>query len=234
MTDKELLTSNGKTLLADLIEQNFSMINIVERLDMDLKMGRHTVTQVCEKAGIDVETFLMLCKVYTFDDYVPTGTLLDNACVSDIVKYLHASHQYYTGTALMQLEQALEKLLQPCSEKQKSVIWSFYNEYKEEVVHHFSYEEEQLFPYLEALSDGHETNGYSISQFEEHHSNIEEKLADLKNLVMRYLPEECDNKLCIQTISLIFHLETDLMRHTRIEDDVLVAVVNRIEKNGRK
>ncbi|MCQ2110585.1 MAG: hemerythrin domain-containing protein [Bacteroidaceae bacterium] len=234
MTHKDLFASNGKTLLADLIEQNFPLINIVGRLGMDLRMGRYTVAEVCDKAGVDLETFMLICKIYTYDDFVPTDNLLDKVSVKDIVKYLHASHQYYAGTALVQLEESIENLLRPCSEKQKSAIWKFYSEYSDEVRRHFSYEEEQLFPYLDMLCCGKENNGYSISQFEEHHSNVDEKLADLKNLIMRYLPEECDNNLCMQTISLIFHLETDLLHHTRIEDEILVAVVNRIEKNGRK
>ena len=71
---------------------------------------------------------------------------------------------------------------------------------------------------------------YSASKFEENHSNIEEKLNDLKNIVMKYLPHECSPRLASDVLFALFSLSEDLGKHTGIEDLVLVPMTNRMEK----
>ena len=77
-------------------------------------------------------------------------------------------------------------------------------------------------------------DGYSMEQFEENHSNIDEKLNDLKNIVMKYLPSVCDTVLRNSVLYHIFFLEDDLDRHTMIENNVLVPMVNRLEENEKR
>ena len=76
--------------------------------------------------------------------------------------------------------------------------------------------------------------GYSIGQFEKNHSNIDEKLNDLKNIVMKYLPDICDPVLRNDVLYHIFCLEDDLRHHTLIEDNVLVPLVGILERERRK
>ena len=225
---------SGKMKLADLIDINFNLLALLTRLGVSLALGGQTVEEVCAKSDLDVDTFLLLCNVYTYDEYVPSTELLEKSNVGNIVRYLHSSHSYYLETSLVTLESAIARLLEPCNEKQKAIIWKFFTDYKAEIQKHFAYEETKVFPYIDSLLSGGNHEGFSISQFEDNHSNIDEKLDDLKNIVMKYLPAECDNAQRGQVLILIYHLDLDLARHTRIEDDVLVPVVNRIEENGRK
>lgn len=234
VTAKEKSYFSGKMKLADLIDINYDLLNLLPRLGVSLALGANTVEEVCAKSALDVNTFLLICNVYTYDEYIPSRETLEVSRVEDIVKYLHSSHSYYLQSSLVLLEESIADLLGPCSEKQKSVIWKFFKDYKDEIEKHFDYEESQVFPYVNNLLSESASSAFTIDQFAENHGNIDEKLNDLRNIVMRYLPAECDNTKRGQVLYTIYHLEEDLARHSRIEDDILVPMVNRIEENGSK
>ena len=192
--------------LADLIELNYSLLIVLSRLGIDLGFGENTVAEVCRSHGIDVSSFLLICGVYTYDDYIAPNELLKAGNPADIVKYLHSSHSFYLDDELRKLEQTIGELVLPCDGNQQKVMFRFFSAH----------------------------DGYSMEQFEENHSNIDEKLNDLKNIVMKYLPSVCDTVLRNSVLYHIFFLEDDLDRHTAIENNVLVPMVNRLEENEKR
>lgn len=128
-----------------------------------------------------------------------------------------------------ELAKALEAMIAPCEEKGKKVIWKFFTDYKEELERHFEYEEKTVFPYVEAMIDSRESEPYTIGEYEKNHSNVEEKLDDLKKLILMYQPPQCSSQDTFQVLFYISCLETDLERHTFLEDGILVPVVSRME-----
>ena len=56
---------------------------------------------------------------------------------------------------------------------------------------------------------------------------MEEKLEDLKNLVMKYMPPVCGQQDIYRALTSIFSLQEDLSRHILVEDGILVPIVNR-------
>ena len=155
--------------------------------------------------------------------------LLAAADAGTIVDYLHNSHAFYLDRELAALESNLSLMVEPCDELQKKIVGKFFASYKAQVQRHFNYEESVVFPYVRALKTGECQEGYSIEQFEENHSNIDETLNDLKNIVMKYLPDTCDTVVRNEVLYRIYRLEEDLLKHTIIEDTVLIPVVNRME-----
>lgn len=218
--------------LADLIDINHNLLAVLSRLEVSLGFGEHTIDEACKLHGVNTEAFLLICNVYNFEGYVPSQALLDRADVRDIMKYLHNSHLDYTNTSLRDLESLITKMLVNCPEAQKKLVEKFFNGYQAEVKNHFDYEENTVLPYVKALLERNRQEGYSIETFEENHGNIEEKLCDLKNIVMKYLPESCDQVLRYEVLHQIYHLEKDLTRHTLIEDNVLIPIVARMEARG--
>ena len=105
----------------------------------------------------------------------------------------------------------------------------------DELGKHFAYEEDNVFTYVRSLMDESSpySGDYSITQFEEHHENVEEKLEDMKNIVMKYLPSECDNTVKTGVLFSIYQLQDDLQHHTYVENNVLVPIVTRLEKHGK-
>ena len=227
MKDRAVLSPAMK--MADLVNLNYHLLGVLSRLGMDLGFGEITVGEACRRHSLDAGSFLLICNVYTYDDYIPSGDILSAGSPVDIVKYLHGSHVFYLEHELPELERSLERLVAPCDAKQKLIIDRFFSEYRKEVENHFAYEETVVFPYIETFSENRRGEGYSIEQFEENHSNIEEKLNDLKNIVMKYLPPTCDRRLANDALYALSALSEDLEKHTNIENHVLVPMVNRLE-----
>ena len=210
--------------MADLMDLRPSLPGVLARMGLPFGFGEQTVDEVCRKQDVDPETFLLICSVYAVDGYAPTKERLRKADLRDVLKYLRLSHTYYMDVALNELADALKTLTEPCGEKHKRIIRQFFSEYKDELMKHFEYEEKAVFPYAEAiLHHGRLTD----DDYEENHSHMEEKLADLKSLVMKYLPPECGQQDICRALSCIYSLQEDIARHILVEDGVLVPIVNR-------
>ena len=220
--------------IADLVNRDFQVLGMLERMGIRDNFGDHTVEEICSRHGMDPDTFIMLYNIYLDSKFKPSEKSLREGKVEDVVKYLRLSHDYYLNTALKSLSDSLGSLLSPCSEKQKSVFWKFYSEYKDELNRHFDFEESQVMPYVDSLLRGDRDVDFSIDSFDDEHNSINEKISDLKNLVMKSLPDECDGNLRMQTLYLICTLEYDLKRHTSVEDDVLVPMVRMLEKRTHR
>lgn len=229
-----IIEINSRMKIADLVNKDFQVLGMLERMGIRDNFGDHTVEEICSRHGMDPDTFIMLYNIYLDSKYKPSEKNLRDADIRDVVKYLRLSHDYYLNIALKSLSDSLESLLSPCIEMKKSVFWKFYSEYKDELKRHFDFEESQVMPYVRSLLDGNRDPDFSIDSFDDEHNSINEKISDLKNLVMKSLPDECDGSLRMQTLYLICTLEYDLKRHTSVEDDVLVPMVRMLERKTCK
>ena len=228
-TDSDARILTGSMKLAELLDINYHLLGVLSRVGLHFGFGDDTVEEAYRKHGVNPQTFLLLCKVYTFDGYMPSADALRTADLRDILTYLQRSHAYYMDIALQDLADSLERMLTPCDERAKMVIRRFFSAYKDELAEHFRYEEEVVFPYVRNILDHAGSKDFTIYQYEVNHTNVEEKISDLKNILMKYLPEECDDRLTSEILFKIYLLEMDLQKHTSIEDDILVPMVNRLE-----
>lgn len=221
---------NAGMKISELIDRDFQVLGMLERMGIRDNFGDHTVEEICSRHGMDPNTFIMLYNIYLDSRYKPSEKTLREGRVEDVVKYLRLSHEYYLNTALKALSDSLDRLISNCGGIPKNVIWKFYADYEDELNRHFDFEETQVMPYIEALLNGDRDESFTIDSFDDEHNSINEKISDLKNLVMKSLPDECDGNLRMQTLYLICSLEYDLKRHTCVEDDVLVPMVRLLEK----
>ncbi len=215
--------------LAELVEANYRLLGVLSRVGIDGSYGEKTVSEACLQNGLDPDTVILLCEVYSFPEFEPSAAQLHRSHVGDILRYLHQSHDYYLSRVLAMMEGAVSQLLEPCTAAQRKVVWEFFSGYKAELEKHFSFEEQEVIPYVQDLIIGRRRSGFSIDRFEENHSNIDEKLSDFKNLVMKSLPSSCDKRLRIELLMHVFVLQEDLKCHTYIEDHVLVSMVRLLE-----
>ena len=215
--------------MAALIESDCHLLPILSRLGMTSSFGEQTIEQTCDRYGIDAATFCLICNVYSSSGFKPSAWEIALAKPDDVVFYLHASHNYYLDSALTVLEPKLEELLKACTAKQSEAVRKFFSEYETELRSHFSFEEEKVFPYIKKLIGGGSTADFNIDKFKDNHSNVDEKLGDLKSIIMKSLPDSCDGNLRLEILDLICHLQRDLARHTCVEEDVLIPLVRRME-----
>ena len=207
-----LLFSPGMKL-ADLVESNYELLVVLARMGIPLGFGESSVGEVCRQRGISAELFLMICRIYSSEVPVLPYEQLTSDDLGGVLDYLHTSHLYYLEVTLPHLDAKMA-------------------DYRREVDNNFDYEERTVFPYVQALLEKRRVDGYNILCFEDNHSDIDGKLCDLKNIIIKYLPENCSAKLRYEVLSDIFRFEEDLSRHTVIENQILIPLVEKLEKNG--
>ena len=223
---------NPNIKLSELVDRNFQTLGFLERLGIHGNFGDKTVEDICASLGMNPSSFMLLYNFYVDEHFKPSERMLRDSSIEDVVEYLHRSHEYYLNTALKSLSDLLEKLLMPCSEAQKKVFRKFYDEYEEELNRHFGFEELHVMPYARYLMDGNGRKRSTLESFTDDHNSINEKISDLKSLVMNSLPDGCDAALRMQTLYLICALEYDLERHTAIEEEVLSPMLEMLENSG--
>lgn len=229
--NKSTTIYSSRMKMADLLASDMSLLSILQRLDIKLGFGEATVAEVCREYGISTDLFLIICNIYSFRDYTPQVETLTKDDIKSITTYLRASHKFYTSISFPQLHSNIHMLVKELDEVSRKLIDKFYDDYDNEVTSHFRYEEETVFPYIEKLTSGElqENSMYNITQFEHNHSNINEKLSDLSNIIIKYLSQETTSKLRFEILGLIHFISNDLQKHSNIEDKLLVPLVSKLE-----
>lgn len=219
--------------MSELPDCDPRLLGVIRRLGIRFGFGEKTVEEVCNESGVNPHTLLLICKVYVYDGYRPTKAELSGSSIADIITYLHNSHDYYIHLATKTLSEAISEMTVPCDAGRSKILIKFYESYREELQGHFDYEEKTVFPYVKELArSGRPSGDYCIDRYEKNHSNVEEKLCDLKNIVMKYLPEQCDDELILKVLNYLYSLEDDLVKHTGIENDILIPMVNAEESRS--
>jgi regulator of cell morphogenesis and NO signaling len=235
------IISNMK--MAEVIHLNYHLLPIISRFGIHLGFGEKTIEQLCSEYDLDLNFFLVILNSYHDKDYFPRKHL-QGFPVKLIIEYLRKSHDYYLSIKIP----LIEKLLKQLSVHDKGhngdslqLMDKFFNEYKLELSSHIKREEDKVYPYIFTIEEAFrlgKSNGelvalirsYSIDDYENEHDNVEDKLYDLQNIIIKYIPAPLDINLCHTVLMEMFRLETDLYDHARIEDMVLVPKVRFMEK----
>ena len=226
-TKSRLFSSDAR--LSDLITAHPSLLALLTRLDISLGFGDRSIADVCEASGVDTDFFLLICNVYTFNNYVPSTAAILGTDMTGLVSYLEKSHRYYVDKRLPHIESHLDAIAQNLGGRIGQVFISFFKEYKHEVETHFKHEEHDVFPHIRALMAGERDVTYSIGEFTDTHSDIEGKLDDLLNIVFKYLPPQVDDDNVLDVVYDILRLREDLKKHTFIEEKIMVPLVQHLE-----
>ncbi len=218
-----------KMKLADLIVEHPNLLFLLPRFGIALGFGDHNVAEVCRQYGISPACFLLICRVYSNDSFVPRHNDLNAVNMENLFSFLKTSHRYYLKTRIPHIERLLQEVVRSCHARYGDMLQRFFEDYKTEVIHHFDYEEKTVFPYIEQLIDNKHPNDFSIDEFKHNHSNVEDTLNDLMNIIIKYLPTDIDQENRIAISFAIIELSNDLNRHTLIENRVLIPYVELLE-----
>lgn len=228
-----IYTLNSK--MYDMILNDSALLDVLLRFGIPLGFGDKSVEEVCRLHSVDPKFFLIVANINSFQSYLPSFKELGLINVKELVSYLKNSHINYISRRITSIEDKLLYLSESVGRADFRLILRFFRSYKAEVIKHFNYEESMVFPYISSLLDEQpRVDSYSIEQYEDNHSNIDDKLCDLKNLIIKYLPygdmAQDDLSAVNDVLKDIFAFEEDLSKHTRIENKVLIPVVHRIEE----
>ena len=89
-----------------------------------------------------------------------------------------------------------------------------------------------VFPYIKSLATDRPFD-YSISIFRKAHEEINEKLSDLKNIILRYYTTSKPDRMYDVLVD-IYNCEEDLDSHALIENQILIPMVEKIENSSQR
>jgi regulator of cell morphogenesis and NO signaling len=147
------------------------------------------------------------------------------------MKYLKNSHRDYLKNRMPKIIEQVLDLVDGNDVPHGEMITAFCEKYRKEVVAHFAYEEQTVFPYIESLLDGGKSKNYKIKEYKGNHSDLDSALSDLKNIVIKYLPGKHIEDKRRETLIGLFLFESDLYKHTLLEDRILIYLVEQIEQS---
>lgn len=231
-----MVTKDDK--MAGVIHSNYHSLPVIQRFGIGFGFGDKTVGEVCKLHKIDVEFFLEIINAFLDKDYFPQRKLQSFA-VMLTVDYLKKTHEEYLTEKLPRIQKLIDELIISSGpdEPKFSLLRKFFREYEEEFKAHIRREDEVVFPYALSVEKAYLEGtpqklprDYSMENFIGEHSNIEEKLTDLKNIIIKYLPPTASRNLCNTILGELFDLEKDLIDHSRIEEKIIAPKVIEMEK----
>lgn len=216
--------------MSDLICENYPMVLVMSRFGIALGFGEKNIGEVCRQNGVDACTFLTVVNFLTEEVAAPFSHI--NKCFSldALMTYLHNAHDYFLNFRLPHIRRKLMEATTDCPKDVAFVIRNFFDEYADEVQKHMSYEEKTVFPYIRDLINGKKDPKYNITIFRKRHDQIEMKIIELKNIIIKYYPGPGSN-LLNSVLFDIFATEQDLASHNRVEDFLFVPAVLALEKS---
>ncbi len=234
-----LIDQNMK--MADVVLHDPTLVPVINRFGVHLGMGDQSIREICEKHQLHLPFFTTILNAFHDQLYFPKEQL-QSFPAGLFVDYLQKAHRYFLDEKIPEIAGLIQETIRESSVNQKkyAVIERFFVHYRDEFRTHIQREEVKVFPYVlkleKALREDQITpeieqlfRDYPITEYQEEHENVEEKIFDLKNIIVRHLPEPNNDRLWYQILREIFTLEKELNEHARIEDLILIPKVKAME-----
>ncbi|MCP9612639.1 hemerythrin domain-containing protein [Coprobacter tertius] len=218
-----------KDKMSLLIEEEYTLLSVLSRFGISLGFGDKSVAEVCELHKVDTATFLAVVNFLSEDDFVPENSF-GKISLHSLISYLQNAHQYFLEFKLPSIRKKLIEATNYSEQDVSFLIMRFFDEYANEVHKHMEYENKTVFKYVETLLAGEKMPNYNIAVFSKRHSPIGLKLAELKNIIIKYYPAKESCNLLNEVLFDIFSCEKDLESHCKVEDYLFVPIITELEK----
>lgn len=228
MEDSLYYTPSTKMLR--LVADDYRLLHVLSRFGIRMGFGDCTVEEICRNSGVDTTTFLavvnFLMKGYPSPD---ESMRLD---LNTLLLYLKHSHVYFLDYFLPAIRRKLLDGIRLRTSDVSFLIIKFFDEYSDEVRIHMESEERTVFKYVENLLKGLSTGSFEVGIYSSHHEEVSSRLGELKNLILKYTPEDADVNLLNSALYDIYRCEQELDSHCRVEDYLFVPAVRLLEKKN--
>ena len=214
--------------MSDLVTGNYRILLVMSRFGIRLGVGDRTIGQVCGESGVDTATFIAVVNML-LDPGGDADAYVGSVSVPSLLQYLHNSHDYFLGFRLPGIRRDLAAALGGQQDDLTGAVIRYFDEYVSEVRKHMMYEEKTVFPYVRSLVAGDGRGEYNIGIFRGRHDQVEVRLTEFKNILIKYYPAPSGNELG-SVLFDIFNCEEDLASHNRIEDRLFVPAIALMEQ----
>ncbi|MEN6455081.1 MAG: hemerythrin domain-containing protein [Prolixibacteraceae bacterium] len=222
--------------MSELIFENPSFLTMMEHFNLDMATQDKSVEQICQENRINKEVFIAIANLY--NGFNPEGIEhFETDDVKTMIAFLENSHQFYLNEKIPEIRDIVDHLfiIETNKRTEITLIEKFFSEYTREVEEHLQYEDHIAFPYfMELLSpkcDCKKTRKkFSVKEYQEHHTDIETKLNDLKKLLVKHISLKDNRSLKRKLLINLFELEYDLNIHSMIEELMLMPLITKTER----
>ena len=227
MSKKHIYIPNDK--MADIICDNYSLLQVMSRFGLPLGFGDYTVEEVCHSHQVDCRTFLAVAN-FINKGHSRSSASIEDISVESLMTYLKNAHHYFLDFQLPTIRRKLLEAIDCSMDNEVTfLILTFFDNYVKEVRNHMSYEDTHVFTYVDKLLKGKKSEDYDIHMFVRHHDHIDEKLTELKNSIIKYYPDSRKSYVMNAVLFDIFNCEKDLASHNEVEDYLFVPAVLHLE-----
>ncbi len=222
--------------MSNLIFENPSLLLMLEHFGINIVVRDKTVEQICDEEQINQQLFICIANLY--NGFNPTGiNEIERPYTESIILFLKNSHRYYLDEKIPEIRDYINSLYDKNNNPEIKLVDKFFEEYSLDVKEHLNYEDVTVFPYFSYLAHDNKypeskNTHYSSDEYREHHTDIETKLRELKNLLLIHIPLKHDQILRRKLLVALFELEHELLIHSVIEESILIPLIKKIEKQN--
>lgn len=214
---------NPDTRLCDLINADLSIITLLNRFGITLGVGDTTVNTICEKLNIDTPFFTIILNTVINEDYFPEK-IMSTFRAQQLVEYLSKTNAYYSHMQLPNIERHFNLLIQNSKQfdNNLTVIKQFFDEVKIELMRRIQDDTDNWFPEILAKEKeyGKLTHNH-VPEFFDDQDTLDNKFADLINMLIKHLNGQYDVNLCYAVLYAIVSLKKDITKNDRIRNRIL-------------
>ena len=214
---------NAEDKMISLISDDYRMLQVLSRFGIALGFSDLTIREVCDKEGVDCDTFLTIVNFLNGSE--ASLSQVSTLKLPSLLHYLKQSHIYFLDFYLPSIRR---KLLDAITLKDSDVsflILKLFDEYVAGVKEHMEEEELHLFKQVESLINHDFIPDEEFPVYSRHHEEVGAKLRELKNIIIKYCPSDSKVNLLNAALYDIYRCEEELESHCKIEDMLLLPAM---------
>ncbi len=226
-----------KTKVIDIVNYDYHILPVLNRFGIFPGFGDKTVEQICLEKNINLSFFKTIIQAFLDRNFLPE-VKNDDFKVELIINYLVTTHKFYLKK-LEKISSLLDNVLNSCCQHKKrevGLIKEFFLSYKKDLEQHIDFEDDSVFPYCLEVErkflsgDGSVKYSIDIEYYKTNHMDIENKIVDLKSIIVKYLPLQKSMDEVNSLIFEIYDFENDLFCHQSIEERLLLPRIENMLK----
>ena len=217
--------------LSEVILHHYVLMPVIRRFNIKLGFGEKNIKQVCEEHQLDSDLFLAVLNLYINHTYAIDRPLTPTQ-VAATVDYLKNTNLLILQSQLPNVERHLHALMTTSFSHNKTIglIHNFFAEIKNELLAAIEYDNTVRFPYISQLIKNKLPAKAELPDLQPAQDPLDEKIFDLRSMLMKYLTGEADQNLCYAVFFALYTLENDIKQYNKVCDDLLNPAITYLEK----
>lgn len=222
--------------MSKIVECDYRLMQVIARFGITMGFADKSISEVCHQQGVDVHTFLAVMN--TARNYQQSNAKaevsLDLINVQSLLDYLKRTHYYILNHELPRMRRDLLGALDCSLQNEVAfLLLKYFDMYFAEVQNHIEFEETEVYTFAGILLNGQAPADKKVL-LHKHNEDFVGKLHDLIKVFLQYYPQEGSNDALNDVVYGIYRVEEDINIHCRIEDDLLIPLLRKMEHRRTK